>query len=175
MGFCFFNNVAVGVTQALETHGLERVAVFDFDVHRGNGTEDIFAGDDRVLLCSSFQHPLYPLSETDTLSPQVINVPFPAGTGSDDFREALLDRWMPAVEDFRPQMVFVSTGFDGHVEDPVAEMLLVDEDYLWLTLTIMNVARDHASGRIVSCLEGGYALETLGRCVCAHVRMLAGL
>ena len=175
MGFCIFNNVAVGVSQALETHGLQRIAVFDFDVHRGNGTENIFAGDERVLLCSSFQHPLYPLSEPDAQSPQVINVPLPAGTRSDDYREAILDRWMPAVEDFRPQMIFVSAGFDGHVEDPVAEMLLVDGDYFWLTQTIMNVAHNHANGRIVSCLEGGYALEALGRCVCAHVQMLAGL
>ncbi len=175
MGFCIFNNVAVGVSQALETHGLKRVAVFDFDVHRGNGTEDIFADDDRVLLCSTFQYPGYPLKGLDTKSPQIINVPLPAGTMSDDYREAVLDRWMPAVESFRPQMIFISAGFDGHAEDPVAEMVLVDSDYFWLTQTIMNVAHNHANGRIVSCLEGGYALGALGRCVCAHVRMLAGL
>lgn len=175
MGFCFFNNAAVGVSQALEAHGLKRIAVFDFDVHHGNGTENIFDGDDRVLLCSTFQHSSYPPRVLDTKSPQVINVPLPAGTKSFDYREAILDRWMPAVESFRPQMVFVSAGFDGHVEDPAAEMMLVDGDYAWLTQTIMNVAQTYANGRIVSCLEGGYALEALGRCVSTHVRMLSGL
>lgn len=175
MGFCFFNNVAVAAAHALEMHGLERVAVLDFDVHHGNGTENIFADDDRVLICSTFQHPLYPFSSFDTSSKHIVNTPLPSGTGSDAYRAAVSQHWIPALDSFRPEMIFVSAGFDAHLEDPLAELMLVDEDYVWLTKTIAKVADRHASGRIVSCLEGGYALQALGRCVSIHVRALAGL
>jgi len=175
MGFCFFNNVAVGVCQALEVHGLERVLVLDFDVHRGNGTEEIFANDDRVLICGSFQHPCYPLMGLETKSPQTVNLPLPAGTRSADYHNAIEERWLPAIENFRPQMIFVSAGFDAHAEDLVAELLLTDNDYLWLTETIVDIAHRHAHGRVVSCLEGGYALRALSRCVGLHIRTLAGL
>lgn len=175
MGFCFFNNVAIAAAHALEEHRLERVAILDFDVHRGNGTEDIFADDERVLLCSTFQHPYYPFGDTDMRRPHVVNVPLPAGTGSDKYRAALTQHWIPAVDQFRPQMVFVSAGFDGHVEDSLADFYLTDGDYLWLSQVIMAIANRHAEGRIVSCLEGGYALKALRRCVSVHIRTLAEL
>jgi len=172
MGFCFFNNVAVGVAHALEVHGVERVAVIDFDVHHGNGTEQIFADDERVLLCSSFQSPFYPFTGADTQSSHIVNVPLPAGTRSLDYRSTVADRWTPAIDGFRPQLIFVSAGFDGHVEDTMAELMLVDDDYRWLTELIVGYAHRHARGRIVSSLEGGYALDALGRSACAHVRGL---
>jgi acetoin utilization deacetylase AcuC-like enzyme len=170
MGFCLFNNIAVGIAHALEHHGLERVAVVDFDVHHGNGTEQIFAGDPRVLMVSTFQHPLYPYSGTKPLGPNMVNVPLSAGSGSDEFRAAVRDRWMPALEAHRPQMIFISAGFDAHREDPLASLKLVEADYAWVTRELMGVARLHASGRIVSSLEGGYALSALGRSASEHVR-----
>ena len=175
MGFCFFNNVAIAAAHALDNYGVDRVAVLDFDVHHGNGTEDIFAEDGRVLFCSTFQESLFPFSGADTTSKHVVNVALPAGTGSRQFRAAITERWLPAVESFAPQMIFVSAGFDGHVEDPLAGFMLGDEDYRWVTEVIVRAAERHAAGRIVSCLEGGYALEAVGRSVCAHVRALAGL
>lgn len=172
MGFCFFNNIAVAVAHALEEYGLKRVAIFDFDVHHGNGTEDIFADDERVLFCSTYQHPLYPFSGTDRHRSHIVSVPLPAYSGSDAFRTAVTDQWLPVVDDFKPQMIFVSAGFDGHVEDEMAQFLLVDDDYRWITETVVAVAAHHAEGRIVSCLEGGYALKALGRCVSAHILAL---
>jgi len=175
MGFCYFNNVAVGVAHAIAAYGMERVAVLDFDVHHGNGTEQILAGNDRVLLCSSFQHPFYPYSGIPASAPNVVSVPLAAGSDGRRFREALLAQWGPAIEDFAPQLVFISAGFDGHVEDELAGLALVDEDYRWVSDWIAELAARHAGGRIVSCLEGGYALQALARCVTAHVRVLAGL
>ena len=175
MGFCFFNNVAIAAAHALETHRFGRVAILDFDVHHGNGTQDIFVDDERILICSAFQHPFYPFSGNTASRPHIVNTPLPAGTGGDDYRAALSEHWIPAVDKFRPQMVFVSAGFDGHVEDSMAQFSLTDADYRWLTELIMSIARRHAGGRIVSCLEGGYALNALGRCTSAYVRMLAGL
>lgn len=175
MGFCLFNNVAVGAAHALEAHGIERIAILDFDVHHGNGTEDIFADDERVLICSAFQHPLYPLKGADTESSHIVNVPLSAGIRSGAYRSAILKHWLPAVESFAPEMIFVSAGFDGHVEDPMSHMLLVDDDYAWLTLMIVKLAERYSKGRIVSCLEGGYALNALGRSVSAHIRILAGI
>jgi acetoin utilization deacetylase AcuC-like enzyme len=174
MGFCLFNNVAVGVRHALEAHGLERVAVIDFDVHHGNGTEEIFEDDDRVLMASTFQHPFYPYSGTDSPARNMVNVPLAAGTGSAGFRAAVSERWLPALEAFKPQMIFFSAGFDAHVEDDMAMMRLVDADYGWVTEQVKGVAVRHASGRIVSVLEGGYALSALGRSVVHHVRALGG-
>jgi len=174
MGFCLFNNVAVGALHALSAHGIERVAVVDFDVHHGNGTEDIFAQDPRVLMVSTFQHPLYPYSGTEDPAPNMVNVPLPAGSGSDAFRAAVTERWMPALDAHRPQLVFISAGFDAHREDPLAGLKLTEADYAWVTRELMGVARRHSDGRIVSALEGGYALSALGRSVAEHVREFLG-
>jgi acetoin utilization deacetylase AcuC-like enzyme len=175
MGFCIFNNVAVAVAHALEQHGLERVAIVDFDVHHGNGTEDIFTDDPRVMLCSTFQHPFYPFCGADTASAHIVNVPLPAGTTGTAYREAFGTRIMPRLEAFRPQMLFFSAGFDGHREDDMAQFGLVEADYVWITEQAMGVAARHADGRIVSVLEGGYALNALGRSVAAHIKTLADL
>jgi acetoin utilization deacetylase AcuC-like enzyme len=175
MGFCIFNNVAVAAAHALEAHGLERVAIIDFDVHHGNGTEDIFSDDRRVLMVGSFQHPFYPYSGTDDPAPNMLNVPLPAGTRSQGFRQAVDDLWMPALEDFGPQMIFVSAGFDAHVEDDMAMLGLTDADYGWVTRRIKDVAERHAEGRIVSILEGGYNLSALARSVVQHLKVLGDL
>jgi acetoin utilization deacetylase AcuC-like enzyme len=175
MGFCLFNNVAVGVAHALEHHGLARAAVVDFDVHHGNGTEDIFAGDDRVVMTGTFQYPLYPYSGVEPLGPNMHNVPLSPGSGSDAFRKAFVEVCLPALEAHRPEIIFVSAGFDAHREDPLANLQLTDDDYAWVTSRIAEVAARHAGGRIVSTLEGGYALSALGRSATAHVRVLAGL
>jgi len=174
MGFCIFNNVAVGAAHALERHGLERVAILDFDVHHGNGTEDMFRDDPRVMFCSTFQHPYYPFCGADTRAPNVVNVPLPAMTGSDGFRAAVERTWLPALERFEPQLVMVSAGFDAHREDPLAHLQLGDDDYEWITERIAEVAERHADGRIVSTLEGGYNTRALARSVVRHVRALAG-
>jgi acetoin utilization deacetylase AcuC-like enzyme len=175
MGFCFFNNVAVAAAHALEAHGLERVAIVDFDVHHGNGTEDIFRDDPRVMLCSTFQHPYYPFCGADTISEHIVNVPLPAGTRGPAYREAFTAGIMPRLEAFRPQMLFFSAGFDGHRDDDMAQFGLVEADYAWITEQGMGVAARHAEGRIVSVLEGGYDLDSLGRSVAAHIKTLADL
>jgi acetoin utilization deacetylase AcuC-like enzyme len=174
MGFCLFNNVAIGAMHALQAHGLERVAVLDFDVHHGNGTEDAFHEDPRVMLCSTFQHPYYPYSGADSGNAHIINVPLAAMTDGRGFRAAVERHWLPALEAYRPQLVFVSAGFDAHRDDPLAYLKLDDEDYRWVTEKIVDVAQRHAQGRVVSTLEGGYNTDALGRCVVEHVRVLAG-
>jgi len=174
MGFCFFNNVAIAAKHALEHHGLERVAIVDFDVHHGNGTEDIFAHDERVLMVSTFQHPFYPYSGTDDPAPNMANVPLAAGTGSQGFREAVEYVWLPALERFRPQMIFISAGFDAHVEDDMAMLRFTESDYGWVTTQLKAIADRYAQGRIVSVLEGGYALSALGRSAVTHLRALGG-
>ena len=173
MGFCMFNNVAIGAMHAIEAHGLERVCVLDFDVHHGNGTEDAFHEDPRVMLCSTFQHPYYPYSGADSGNAHIINVPLPAMTDGRGFREAVERFWMPALEAHEPQLVFVSAGFDAHRDDPLAYLKLDDEDYRWVTEKLVEVADRHAGGRVVSTLEGGYNVEALGRCVVEHVGVLA--
>ena len=175
MGFCFFNNVAVGVAHALEAWGLQRIAILDFDVHHGNGTEDIFVDDQRVLLCSTFQHPLYPYKAGASRPAHLVNVPLPAGTSGAGFREAITRRWFPELTDFRPEIIYISAGFDGHREDPLAGMNLIEADYAWVTAEIVRIAEDFSCGRIVSTLEGGYALSALGRSAAAHIRALAGM
>ncbi len=175
MGFCFFNNVAVAARHALDVHGLQRVAIIDFDVHHGNGTEDIIAGDDRVLMCSFFQHPLYPYSGAVPKGTNMVNVPVAPYTRGPEIRQTIEQTWLPALETFRPQMVFISAGFDAHREDELGQLGLVEDDYAWMTRQLKAVADRHAQGRIVSCLEGGYALSALGRSVVAHLRVLAGV
>ena len=174
MGFCLFNNVAIGAMHAIEAHGLERVAILDFDVHHGNGTEDAFHEDPRVMLCSTFQHPYYPYQGADSSNEHIINVPLPAMTDGRGFRAAVERFWLPALEAFGPQLVFVSAGFDAHRDDPLAYLKLEDEDYRWVTEKLVEVAKRHARGRVVSTLEGGYNTEALGRCVVEHLRVLAG-
>jgi acetoin utilization deacetylase AcuC-like enzyme len=173
MGFCLFNNVAVGVAHALAVHGLKRAAVVDFDVHHGNGTEDIFAADPRVAMVGTFQYPLYPYSGVDPAGPNMHNVPLAPGSGSEAFRKAFTERCIPALDEHRPEIIFVSAGFDAHREDPLANLKLTDADFAWVTEQIVEVASRHAGGRIVSTLEGGYALAALGRSVAAHIRTLA--
>jgi acetoin utilization deacetylase AcuC-like enzyme len=175
MGFCFFNNVAVAARHALDVHGLQRVAIVDFDVHHGNGTEDIIANDERVLMVSFFQHPLYPYSGGTPLGTNMINLPVPAYTRGPAVRELIEMMWMPRLEQFRPQMIFISAGFDAHREDELGQMGLVEADYEWITARIKAVAERHAGGRIVSCLEGGYNLGALARSVAAHLRVLADI
>ena len=175
MGFCIFNNVAVAARHAMQAHGVERVAIVDFDVHHGNGTEEIFSHDGQVLMVSTFQHPFYPYSGTEDPASNMVNVPLAAGAGSKQFREAVTRYWIPALERFAPQLVLFSAGFDAHAEDDMAMLRLVDSDYGWVTQEIKAIADRHAGGRVVSMLEGGYALSALGRSVVQHLRVLAGM
>ncbi|MFI4890114.1 MAG: histone deacetylase family protein [Steroidobacterales bacterium] len=176
MGFCIFNNVAVAAAYALEKAGLARVAVIDFDVHHGNGTEAIFSAPqwrERVLMAGFFQHPFYPYTGTDDPAPNMLNVPLAAGSGGVAARRAVEQVWLPALERFRPQMIFISAGFDAHAQDPLGGMTLVEDDYTWITDELQAPAARHAQGRIVSMLEGGYSLPALARSVAAHVGALA--
>ena len=175
MGFCIFNNVAVAARHALRAHGLERVAIVDFDVHHGNGTEDIFEGDEQVLMASTFQHPFYPYCGTDNPAPNMVNVPLAAGSGSKELREAVTTEWLPALHRFKPQLILFSAGFDAHVEDDMAMLRFTDADYAWVTEQVKAVAERHAKGRMVSLLEGGYALSALGRSAVQHIKVMAGL
>jgi acetoin utilization deacetylase AcuC-like enzyme len=172
MGFCIFNNVAVGARHAITQYDLERVAILDFDVHHGNGTEDIFRDDPRVMLCSSFQHPYYPGTGANTGSDHIIPTPLAANTGSDAFRRAIEHSWFPALEQFQPQLVIISAGFDAHKDDPLAHLALVEDDYQWITKRILQLADQYSEGRIVSALEGGYNLDALGRSAAVHVKAL---
>lgn len=171
-GFCFFNNVAVGIRHALDVHGLERVALIDFDVHHGNGSEDILCADQRVLMCSTFERDIYPFCGSTPKGPNMINIGLPSRSGGEQFRLAVETGWLPALHDFKPQMLFISAGFDAHREDDMANLALVEADYEWVTRQVVQIAKQYAQGRIVSCLEGGYALSALGRSAAAHVKAL---
>jgi len=175
MGFCIFNQIAVAAKYALERRGLQRVAIVDFDVHHGNGTEDIFTGDERVLMVSFFQHPFYPYSGADSRAPNMVNLPVPAYTRGPVVRELIEQHWIPRLEAFKPEMIFISAGFDAHREDDLGQLGLVEADYAWITARVKEIANKHANGRIVSSLEGGYNLSALGRSVEAHIRVLADL
>jgi acetoin utilization deacetylase AcuC-like enzyme len=175
MGFCFINSVAVAARHALDARGLERVAIVDFDVHHGNGTEDIVAGDDRVLMVSIFQDRLYPFSGGVPKGTNMINVPVPAYTRGPAVRDLIEANWMPRLDSFAPQMIFISAGFDAHRDDGLGQLGLVEADFAWITGKLKAVADRHCNGRIVSCLEGGYSLPALARSVAAHLRVLAGV
>lgn len=175
MGFCIFNNIAVGAAHALVAHGLGRVAIADFDVHHGNGTENIFHDEPRVMLCSTFQHPFYPYRGADSGNDHIINVPLAAGTGGEGFREAVTRHWLPALERFQPELLLISAGFDAHRDDDMAMLRLTEADYAWVTEQLKSVAEKHAQRRIVSALEGGYELPALGRSALAHLKALSGL
>ncbi|SDV51081.1 histone deacetylase family protein [Chitinasiproducens palmae] len=173
MGFCFFNNVALAARHALDVHGLSRVAIVDFDVHHGNGTEMAFANEPRVLMCGLFQHPFYPFSGDPPLGANMANTPLPARTDGAQMRDIASRTWLPRLDAFAPELVLISAGFDAHIEDDMGNLALREADYAWLTARIMAIAARHANGRIVSCLEGGYNLSALGRSVVAHLRELA--
>jgi len=172
MGFCIFNNIAVGTCHAIQRYHLEKVAIIDFDVHHGNGTEDIFREMPGVLLCSTFQHPYYPGSGANVVSDHIVNVPLPAGSDGKAFRKAVKSKWLPKLEEFRPELILISAGFDAHIEDHLAALCLVEQDFAWVTHEIKKIADKYAKGRIVSTLEGGYALSVLGSSVSAHLGAL---
>lgn len=174
-GFCIFNNVAVGAAHAMHHHHLQRVAILDFDVHHGDGTEDIFHDDPRVMLCSTFRHPFYPYKGENSSNDHIINVPLAAGTNGEKFREAVTAHWLPALERFQPEFIFISAGFDAHYEDDMGGLALKEADYLWITETAKQIAQQYSHNRIVSVLEGGYALHALGRCVMTHIKSLSQL
>lgn len=172
MGFCIFNNVAIAAAYALRFYKLKRVAIVDFDVHHGNGTEHIFKKNKKVLLCSSFEHPFYPYCGVDSNSEHIINVPLAAGTAGEAFREKVAAAWFQAIKKFRPEIIFFSAGFDAYYKDHLSNLLLKEEDYAWITREIANIAEEICEHRVISVLEGGYDLDGLGQCAAAHIRNL---
>ena len=174
-GFCFFNNVSVAAKYALERYHLQRVAVVDFDVHHGDGTENILAGDMRALMVGIFQHPFYPFCGDQNPAANMLNVPIPAYTRGMDIREMIEMSWIPRLEEFQPEMIFISAGFDAHREDDMGQLGLTEQDFAWITQRIKDIAKRYSKGRIVSLLEGGYVMSPLARSVEAHIRVLADL
>jgi acetoin utilization deacetylase AcuC-like enzyme len=182
MGFCLFNNIAIGAFYAKEKYQLERIAIVDFDVHHGNGTENIIKTQlnnnkitsGNILFCSTYQYPFYPFEMQESNLPPIINTPLAATTKSAEFKDAITKHWLPALEQFKPQIIFISAGFDAHIEDDMSQVSLTENDYRWVTEAIKNIADKYAHGRIVSTLEGGYRLSALGRSVVAHINGLIG-
>lgn len=174
MGFCIFNNVAIGALHAIAQHDLQRVAILDFDVHQGNGTEEMVSDNPHILFCSTFQHPFYPHSGVGNCADNLVNVPLEQGSSGSDFRQAVLDNWLPRLHAFEPQLILVSAGFDAHQADELAGLRLVADDFHWVTRRICEVADQHAGGRVVSVLEGGYELHALALSVEAHIRAFYG-
>jgi acetoin utilization deacetylase AcuC-like enzyme len=182
MGFCFFNNIAIAAAYAKKKYGLKRVAIVDFDVHHGNGTEDIITNhfhaspeDDKgYLFCSSYEYPLFPFEITESDTPPIINTPLAATTKGIEFREKLAKHWLPALHKFKPEMIFISAGFDAHIEDDMSQVSLTEDDYRWVTDEIRTIANEYSEGRIISMLEGGYSPSALGRSVVAHINGLIG-
>ncbi len=174
MGFCLFNNAAIGALRAREAHGLERVAVVDFDVHHGNGTQARFEEDETLFYASTHQYPLYPGTgaASDTGVGNIVNVPLRPMSGSAPFRLAMTGHILPALDAFRPELVLISAGFDAHRSDPLAQLMLEESDYIWVTGQLVEIAIRHAQGRVVSTLEGGYDLAALGASTAAHLRIL---
>ncbi|WP_086934394.1 histone deacetylase family protein [Agarilytica rhodophyticola] len=172
MGFCIFNSIAVGAAHAIKHHNLSRVAVLDFDVHHGNGTEDIFEDNDKVLLCQTYQSPFYPYTGCDSIDGHIINAALPAGMDSELFRMSIEELWLPQLHQFKPEMLFISAGFDAHEDDPLAQCKLHEDDYAWVTKILLNLAQQYCQGRVVSSLEGGYNLSALGKSALAHVEQL---
>ena len=170
MGFCFYNNIAIAARYAQETHNIQRVAILDFDVHHGNGTEDIIKRHSNILFCSTYQYPFYPFNVSSSLTPPIINVPLSATAKSKEFRAAIAQHWLEAVHQFKPELILVSAGFDAHVEDEMSQVGLTEEDYAWVSREIKKLADEHAKGRVISVLEGGYALSALGRSVVAYLK-----
>ena len=175
MGFCFFNNIAVAAAHALDKYKLDRVAIVDFDAHQGNGTQNIFEADDRVLFCSSYEHPLFPFSNSPSIPNKLINTPLKSGSTGADFRAQVQQHWLPALHAFKPQFIFISAGFDAHWEDDIATLCFQDQDFAWITQEMMAIARRYSHNRIMSVLEGGYALKALGRSAEQHIRTLMEL
>lgn len=175
MGFCLFNNIAVGARHAINQYDLKRIAIVDFDVHHGNGTENIFREEPKVLYASSYQHPYYPFADPGASHDNIIHMPLAAGTGSQEFREIYIEQLLPQLEKFKPQLIMVSAGFDAHRQDPMAQIRLQDNDYGWVTEVLMDIADRHCDGRLISVLEGGYELDALGRAAFAHVKTLMRL
>ena len=172
MGFCFFNSIAVAALHAIEKHKLKRVAIVDFDVHHGNGSEDILAQHSQVLFCSTYQHPFYPGIAGESIQSKMVNVPLPAGTRGMEFREAVAAEWIPALRNFKPELIYISAGFDGHIDDDMGGFNLTDSDYVWATQQVCNIVDEFSQGRVISMLEGGYDLVSLGRATAEHVRVL---
>ena len=167
--------MAIAALHAIEHHKLDRVAIVDFDVHHGNGTEDILSHNSHVLFCSTYQHPFYPGYAGKSMEKLMVNVPLPAGTKSEDFRAAVESKWLTALRDFKPQIMYISAGFDAHIDDEMGGFNLLDSDYVWVTKELCAIADEFAEGRVISMLEGGYDLDSLSRCAAEHVKVLMEL
>ncbi|MCO4798780.1 MAG: histone deacetylase family protein [Colwelliaceae bacterium] len=174
MGFCIFNNIAIASEYAKKHYNIKRVAIVDFDVHHGNGTENIIKDKKGTLFCSSYQYPFYPFEMEESDTPPVINTPLAATTKGPEFREIIAEKWLPQLHKFKPEMIFISAGFDAHIDDEMSQVSLTESDYRWITDELKIIADQYSQGRIISVLEGGYSLGALGRCSVAHINGLIG-